>query len=276
MPDALCVDEMLRSRRPPFGDPVQHDNVRSSDGNPWLTVLMPAYNEAAGLGGAVEQVLAALDAYDISAELLIVDDCSTDGTREVADGLQARDPAVRVVHHAANQGIGGGMRTGIAEARGRWLILIPADLALDLAELRRYFDAARDADAVVGIRSDRRDYNRFRRLVSWTNIRLIQALFGMSLRQFNYISMYRVDYLRRINVGSWGSAFFFAEILIRLQAMGARLKEVDIIYLPRASGQATGANLRLIAVTGRDMWRFWWHWNILGERNRLESSIRNP
>ncbi len=256
---------------------VQHDNARSDEAGPWLTVLMPAYNEAAGLADAVEQVLAALDGFDISAELLIVDDCSTDGTPEVADGLQARHPEVRVVHHAVNQGIGGGMRTGIAEARGRWLILIPADLALDLGELRRYFDAARDADAVVGVRSDRRDYSRFRRVVSWANIRLIQALFGMPLRQFNYISMYRVEYLRRIDVRSWGSAFFFAEILIRLHAMGARLSEVDIIYLPRTSGQATGANVRLIARTGRDMWRFWWDWNVLGERNRY-SSIRqdNP
>lgn len=233
-----------------------------------LTVLMPAYNEEAGLVGSVEQVLAALPhgVQGVDGEVLIADDCSTDGTARIADDLARRYRPVRVVHHAVNQGIGGGMRTGIAEARGEWLILIPADLALDLAELGKYFAAARDADVVVGVRSDRRDYSPARLAVSWVNIHLIRALFGMPLHQFNYISMYRTELLRRMTVEYWRSAFFFAEILIKARALGARLVEVDITYEPRASGRATGANPRLIARTGRDMLHFWMHWVLLGER----------
>jgi dolichol-phosphate mannosyltransferase len=229
---------------------------------------MPAYNEEAGLAEAVLQVLAALEACGVAAELLVVDDCSADHTGEIADALAGSHPEVRVVHHAFNLGIGAGMRTGIAAARGRRLILIPADLALDLSELRLYLEAAQRADVVVGVCSDRRDYNQFRRVVSWANIGLIQALFRMPLRQFNYISMYPVDYLRRIEVRYWDSAFFFAEILIKLRAMGARLEEVDITYAPRTSGRATGASVRLIAATGRDLMDFWFHWVLLGERNR--------
>jgi glycosyltransferase involved in cell wall biosynthesis len=233
-----------------------------------LTVLMPAYNEEAGLADAVVQVLAALDACGVSAELLLVNDGSTDHTGQIADALAGRRPEVRAVHHASNLGIGAGMRTGMAAARGQRLILIPADLALDLSELCLYLETARRADVVVGICPDRRDYSRFRRVVSWANTRLIQALFRMPLRQFNYISMYPVDYLRRIEVRYWSSAFFFAEILIKLRAMGARLEEVDITYAPRTSGRATGANVSLIAATGRDMLEFWFHWVLLGERNR--------
>jgi glycosyltransferase involved in cell wall biosynthesis len=162
---------------------------------------MPAYNEEAGLADAIVQVLAALaalGAYGVSAELLVVDDCSTDHTGEIADALAGQHPEVRIVHHTSNLGIGAGMRTGIAAARGQRLILIPADLALDLSELRLYLEAAQRADVVVGICSDRRDYSRFRRVVSWANIGLIQMLFRMPLRQFNYISMYPVDYLPRL------------------------------------------------------------------------------
>ena len=51
------------------------------------------------------------------------------------------DPCIRALHHPVNRGIGGGFVTGVAEARGEWLILIPADLALDLADLGKYFEA---------------------------------------------------------------------------------------------------------------------------------------
>jgi glycosyltransferase involved in cell wall biosynthesis len=149
------------------------------------------------------------------------------------------------------------MRTGIAAARGEWLILIPADLALDLDELRKYLDACRDADVVVGVRSDRSDYTAVRRLISWANISLIRLLFGMEQRQFQYISMYRVAVLRQMEVEYWRSAFFHAEILIKAKRLGYRLVEADIHYVPRASGRATGAKVGLIVRTVRDILRFW-------------------
>jgi glycosyltransferase involved in cell wall biosynthesis len=226
----------------------------------FLTVLVPAYNEEAGLSANIELILAKLAELAIPTEVLIVDDASRDRTGAIAEELAVQHSAVRVVHHAVNQGIGGGMRTGIAEARGEWLILIPADLALDLDELRKYLHAARDADVVVGIRSDRRDYTPFRLLVSWVNIRLIQLLFNMRLRQFNYISMYRLEVLRRVGLEYWRSAFFHAEILIKAQRLGYRLVEVEICYVPRASGRATGARPRLIGRTVQDMFRYWWRW----------------
>lgn len=227
---------------------------------PFLSVLMPAYNEEAGLTRSVDLVLSKLDDLGIAAEILIVDDGSSDRTGAIADELAARHERVRAFHHPVNRGIGAGFVTGVAQARGEWAILIPADLALDLDELHKYLDAAPGADIVVGIRSDRSDYTLFRRLVSWTNIHLIQALFGMRQRQFNYISMYRLDVLREMEIEYWRSAFFFAEILIKAQALGWRLVEVEIRYLPRASGRATGARLGLIARTGVDMFCFWLRW----------------
>jgi len=233
--------------------------------NPWLTVLMPAYNEATGLEGSVSQVIARLRQLQVPSEILIIDDCSTDRTGEVADTLaeyHAGDSTitVRVCHHERNQGIGGGMRTGIAESRGQWLILIPADLAMDLADLDKYLNAAPSADIVVGIRSNRRDYTIRRRLVSSVNIGLIRFLFHMKLHQFQYISMYRLTVLRNMSIQCWRSAFFHAEILITARDLGYRLAEVEIHYLPRASGNATGASWRLVARTGRDMLLYWARW----------------
>jgi hypothetical protein len=140
------------------------------------------------------------------------------------------------------------------------MILVPADLAIDLDELSLYLDAARDADLVVGVCLERSDYSLVRRLVSRANVRAIATLFRMEQRQFNYISMYRVALLRRIAVEYWGSAFFFAEVIIKAKRLGARIVEVETRYVPRASGEATGANPRLIARTACDMLHYWPRW----------------
>jgi hypothetical protein len=107
------------------------------------------------------------------------------------------------------------------------------------------------------VRSDRSDYTFIRRLISWVNIRLIQLLFGMEQRQFQYISMYRTAVLRQMEVEYWRSAFFHAEILIKAKRLGYRLVEADIHYVPRVSGRAAGAKVGLIVRTVRDILRFW-------------------
>lgn len=240
---------------------------------PFLTVFMPAYNEARGLTANVGTLLAALDGYGITYEVLIVNDASVDDTGRLADALAARHPQVRVIHHPVNRGIGGGFVSGIAAARGEWFILIPADLAMDLGELQRYFAAAASADVVVGVRSDRSDYSGWRRVVSFVNIGLIRFLFAMRERQFNYITMYRLAVLAAMKIEYSHSAFFHAETIIKAKALGYRIAEVEVSYVPRRTGHATGARPRLIAATLRDMLQYWVRTRV-GERLRITKARR--
>ena len=244
-----------------------------------LTVLIPAYNERAGLALCVDAVRVKLAALGVEAEILIVDDGSIDGTGLIADVLAADDPRLRALHHPNNRCIGAAFTTGVANARGEWLIFIPADLALDPAELHKYLDAARAADIVVGKRSDINDYSGFRRLVHYANLRMIQVLFQMPLHQFQYISLYRLATLYGIEIEYSRSAFFLAEILIKARALGARLVEVEIAYLPRTTGQATGARWRQIAGTLQDMGHFWLRWVWLGPAaasRRRAQALKSP
>ena len=167
---------------------------------------------------------------------------------------------MRAVHHPRNLGIGGAFITAVSQAQAEWLILIPADLALEPSELSRYIEAAPQADIVVGLRSDRSDYTLLRQLVSWTNIHLIRTLFGMQLRQFQYISMYRMEVLRGIRIEYGRSAFFLAEVLIKARDLGYQLVEVEIRYAPRLSGKPTGDKLKLLVTTVIDIFRFWLRW----------------
>lgn len=232
--------------------------------NPFLTVFVPAYNEAGNLPRCVQAVLSQMDLLGVSTELLIVDDCSRDGTGLLADQLAAQEERLRVFHHRANLGIGGGFKTALRHAGGEWLILIPADLAIEPSELRRYIEVAPQADVVVGLRSDLNDYNLVRKLVHELNIFLLRSLFGVPLRQFQYISMYRMEVLRSLEVEYWRSAFFLAEILIKARALGYRLVEVEVLYAPRLTGKPTGAKLKLVFLTLWDLFRFWLRWVIYG------------
>lgn len=167
---------------------------------PWLTVFVPAYNERAGLAQSVWRVLAVLDRFGVAAKVLIVDDASRDYMAAVVAAMAELDPRIRCISHPVNLGLGSGLTTAIAQARGDWLILVPADLAIDPVDLRRYFELSSNADVVVGVADVHVDYSWFRRLVHAANIRVVQVLFGMRERQFQYICLYRLAMLRLLQI----------------------------------------------------------------------------
>ena len=95
-----------------------------------LSVVIPVYNEAA----TIDRLIATVLDVDVEKEIIVVDDHSTDGTRERLDALAAAHDNIRVLHHDENRGKGAALRTGFAQARGRFVIVQDADLEYDPAE----------------------------------------------------------------------------------------------------------------------------------------------
>jgi dolichol-phosphate mannosyltransferase len=118
-----------------------------------LSVVVPAYNEERSLLPCIERVLAIANG-DLELEIIIVDDASSDGTANVALGLAARYPEVRVLRHAVNEGKGAALHTGFREATGDFVAVQDADLEYDPQELKRLLGPLVDgrADVVVGSR----------------------------------------------------------------------------------------------------------------------------
>jgi glycosyltransferase involved in cell wall biosynthesis len=113
-----------------------------------LSVVMPCFNEAA----TVDKIVSAVLASPFVGELIIVDDCSTDGTASVLDCLS--DPRVRVARHPENRGKGAALRTGFAMASLPYVIVQDADLEYDPAEYPVVLGPLIDgkADVVYGSR----------------------------------------------------------------------------------------------------------------------------
>jgi len=114
-----------------------------------ITVIIPAYNESK----TIEEILQRVQAMEMADEILIVDDGSEDGTREILQGLDGSGP-IRVIYHEKNQGKGAAVTTGMKNATGDVMIIQDADLEYDPRDYPALFQPIREdiADVVYGSR----------------------------------------------------------------------------------------------------------------------------
>lgn len=119
-----------------------------------LSILVPVYNERTVVERSLAQVLSAPLPEQMDRELILVDDCSTDGTIKILERLAAAEPAVRLYRHDVNQGKGAALRTAIQHATGDFCLVQDADLEYDPAEYPKLMRPLLDgnADAVFGSR----------------------------------------------------------------------------------------------------------------------------
>ena len=102
-----------------------------------LSILIPVYNERSVVERSLAQVLSAPLPEDIQRELVIVDDCSTDGTFSILQRLACDHPEIRLYRHEVNQGKGAAVRSAIAQANGDFCLVQDADLEYDPSEYTR-------------------------------------------------------------------------------------------------------------------------------------------
>ncbi len=223
-----------------------------------VSVVLPAFNEEVLLAGCVRQLHGALAALQVTAEIVIVDDGSRDGTPGIADQLARELPGVIAVHQA-NQGIGGAFRTGVQRATGEYLVLWPADMPAEPGDLAPYTSRFGQADVIVGVRQARLGYNPLMRLNAWLYPRIVATLFGLHLRDVNWIHAYRRELFTRITLTQRGIPML-VEALVRLRDLGASFVEVDVTMKQRLGGVASASRFRVMWRTLTGVMNFWKLW----------------
>jgi glycosyltransferase involved in cell wall biosynthesis len=230
----------------------------ASGGAPVLGLIVPAFNEEALLESTVESLVESLKRSGAAVEIILVDDGSADRTGEIADRLAGSIPGVSAVHQE-NQGIGGAFRTGTAHGAAPYVMLWPADMPAEPADLAAFLEAIGRADVIVGCRRRRLGYSAFMRWNSWLYRVLVGALFGIRLRDVNWIHAYRREQFAKLELRQRGIPML-AETLVRLRDAGASMTEVDVDMKPRAAGVASAGCFLVMWRTLSGLIRFWFVW----------------
>jgi len=133
---------------------AKHISVKVYNGPLTLSIVIPAYNEERRLPSTLDVILDWLDAGSYhDAELLIVDDGSTDGTAGIVENRARAEPRLRLLRNPGNRGKGYAVRHGMLEAKGDWILSSDADLSAPIDQLPKLFAAAEQQDAAIAIGS---------------------------------------------------------------------------------------------------------------------------
>ena len=203
---------------------------------PVLSILVPVFNERRTIEEAIEQIRSAALPVE-RRELVVVDDGSTDGTREWLTA-QHWGADVRLVLHERNRGKGAAVRTALAEATGRYATVMDADLEYDPANIAPMLEPllAGDVEAVYGVRG----FQSHSAYSFWYVVGNKVVTFALNLLYNSWLSdmmtchkVLRTQHFRSLSLREHGFGIE-AEITARLVRAGVRIYEVPVSYQARS------------------------------------------
>lgn len=209
-----------------------------------LSVVVPCFNESETLSDVVKSVLT-LASEQLAVEVLVIDDCSTDESLEVAEKLCAENPAVKVLKHETNRGKGAALRTGFTAATGDYVCVQDADLEYDPKDYLKMLVPMIEgrADVVFGSRYLQQHE---RRVLRWWHSKMNQflTLFSNVLSDMALTDMetcyklFKAEVIREIAPKLKEDRFGFepecvAHVAKGMRKQGWKICECAIKYRPR-------------------------------------------
>jgi glycosyltransferase involved in cell wall biosynthesis len=201
-----------------------------------LSIIIPVFNEKNTILELLRKVEAVdLNSLDFKKEIIIVDDCSTDGTREILDSLGDK---YKIIYHSKNQGKGAAIKTGLKWASGDYIIIQDADLEYDPKDYKTLLEYAlkNNAEVVYGSRNlnpENKHSNLLYYLGGIFFTWLTNILYGIRITdESTGYKMFKTDLLKTIPLKS--KRFEFCpEITAKIAKRGIKIHEVPINYSPR-------------------------------------------
>ncbi|MEO0258013.1 MAG: glycosyltransferase family 2 protein [candidate division WOR-3 bacterium] len=209
-----------------------------------LSVIIPCYNERQ----TIEEIIRRVESVNIDKEIIVVDDGSTDGTREILRRITKEKPHVKVIFHEKNQGKGGAVRTGVQHATGDYIIIQDADFEYfpeDYPHLLEPIEK-KEAEIVFGSRILNKNnpkgsifYYLGRVSITW----VANLLFGTRLTDcYTCYKIFPSELIKSFEIESRGFELE-AELTARAALSGRKITEVPIRYAPRSEEE--GKKIRL-------------------------------
>jgi glycosyltransferase involved in cell wall biosynthesis len=197
-----------------------------------LSVIMPVYNER----DTLTEILSRVEAVPVDKEIIIVDDGSTDGTRQILKDIKAEN--IKVIFHERNQGKGAAIKTGLREATGDVVIMQDADLEYDPMDYLKLIPLIQSGEAqvVFGSRtlgSKERSYHRYYWGGQFVTF-VANLLYGLKITdEPTCYKMFRKEVMEQIKLDCIGFEFC-PEVTAKVARLGYTIHEVPVSYHPRS------------------------------------------
>lgn len=213
-----------------------------------LSIIIPVYNEK----DTIAKILAKIDSLDFGEtqkEIIIVDDCSTDGTRDILKDITDK---YKIIYHERNKGKGAAIRSGLVFATGDWVTIQDADLEYDPNDLKLLLEKIKSPGVSVVYGSRRLHGNYFNKRHSGH----IFALGGIFLTWLTNLlfqtditdeptcyKMFQTDLLKSLNLQCQRFEFC-PEVTAKIAKKGVKIHEVPINYYPRRKNEGKKINFK--------------------------------
>lgn len=223
-----------------------------------LSILIPAYNEKNSIEALIQQVKEVVLVDDIEKEIIIIDDGSTDGTRDILESING----CKVILQERNRGKGFAIRTGLEHATGDYVIIQDADLEYDPNDYNKLIKEVqvKDAKAVFGSRRLKKSNEKYSGIsfyiggvvVTWfTNL-----IYGTSLTdEPTCYKLIETDLLRSFNLECEGFEFC-PEVTAKLARNDISINEVPISYYPRHTDEGKKITWTDGYVAFKTLWKY--------------------
>jgi glycosyltransferase involved in cell wall biosynthesis len=236
-----------------------------------LSMFFPAYNDGGTIASLVILAVQVAGRLTPDFEVIIVNDGSTDSTKDILDDL------VRVVHHPRNRGYGAALRTGFASATKDLIAYTDGDAQYDPGELPVLWNRLTpEADMVTGYKISRSDpWHRI--VIGRMYHHTVRFLFRLRVRDVDCdFRLMRREIFDRVKLEK-DTGVICLEMMRKIQDAGFRVVEVPVHHYHRLHGRSQFFNFRRVFWTGIDVLRLWVKLVVLG-RGRTNSPVlfRNP
>lgn len=225
-----------------------------------LSVFFPTYNEEGNIAACVEKAKKVLVKVADRWEIIVVNDGSSDRTREIAEDLSRKDKRIRVITQSPNRGYGAALKSGLYASRYAWISFTDSDGQFDFSEVEKFIEKQKEtgADLVIGYYK-KRQVSKLKILTSKMWEVAVFILFGLKARDidcgFKFISKKVVEKIPKLE--SERGAFISSEFLIKAKKKGFKIVEIPVTHYPRTKGKGTGRNLNVIIKSFIDLFKLW-------------------
>ena len=241
-----------------------------------VSIFFPAYNDGGTIASLVLRAVDVARRLTPDFEVIIVNDGSTDATREIADELARTYPQVRAVHHPHNRGYGGALRTGFASATKDVIAYTDGDAQYDPREFELLWKRlSPDTDVVTGYKISRSD-PWYRIIIGRVYHFTVKILFRLQVRDVDCdFRLLRREVFDRVKLER-STGVICLELIRKLQDAGFRIAEVPVHHYHRTHGRSQFFNFRRVFRTGIDVLKLWFTLVVLGHgRNVSPVLFRN-